>query len=72
MLFRSAALVAVWRTGVWLVRRCRRGRDGSESTVLAVWNITGTTLGVLALAALFGISLYVMFENLSGLLPANL
>mgnify|MGYP003338545709 CR=1 FL=1 len=34
--------------------------------------ITGTALGVLALAALFGISLYVMFENLSGLLPANL
>ena len=40
--------------------------------MLAVWNITGTVFGVLALTALFGISLYVMFENLSGLLPANL
>ena len=68
----AAALLAIRRTGVWLVRRCRRGRDGSESTVLAVWNITGTVFGVLALTALFGISLYVMFENLSGLLPANL
>ena len=67
-----AALLAVWRTGVWLVRRCRRGRDGSESRMLAAWNIAGTALGIVALAALFSVSLYVMFENLSGLLPANL
>ena len=40
--------------------------------MLAAWNIAGTALGIVALAALFSVSLYVMFENLSGLLPANL
>ena len=68
----SAVLVAVWSVGSWIRRRHRREKGSARSRVLAVWNRTGTYAALVSLSLLFAISLYVMFENLSGLLPANL
>lgn len=68
----SAALIAIWSVGSWQVRRHRRQRGTPTSRAAAMWDTAGTAAAVLALTALFSVSLYVMFESLSGLLPANL
>jgi len=68
----SLTLIAIWSVGSWQVRRHRRERRIPKSRPVSAWNATGTCAAVLALAALFAVSLYVTFENLSGLLPANL
>jgi hypothetical protein len=52
----SAALVAMWVAA----RRFGRGGAGRRMTVWSAWALASAP------------SLYVMFDNLSGLLPANL
>jgi len=68
----SVALAAIWLAGSRLFRRQRREAGSAASRALAVWNRVGTYAAILSLAFLFTVTLYVMFGNLSGLLPANL
>lgn len=74
----TLALVVTWLTGAALVRRHRRDlravRTGlmSVSTLEKWWNRAGMCAAVVSLSVLFGLSLYSLFENLSGLLPANI
>lgn len=68
----SSALVVIWLVGTGIFRRHRRERSAEAPRGRAMWNRTVTYAAVLSLAILFAVSLYVMFENLSGLLPANL
>lgn len=74
----SLALVLVWLTGWLLVRRHRREVHAARTGMMSVsslemwWNRVGLCAAVLSLAVLFGLGLYTLFENLSGLLPANI